>query len=88
MQLAKAENRNARLAMDKEQLEGSVDEMNKSLEQQRRDAQHLQRRVEQLTQQCHHNDKLLVRMEHQLVRSRTLIQELNITLRVSAPVWS
>ena len=78
MQIAKAENRNARLSMAKEQAVGDVHDLSKTLEQQRRDAEHLQRRLDQLQQQCRSNDKILTRREHHLLRTRNSIQQLEI----------
>ena len=81
IKIAKAENRNARLSMDKEQIDGDVYDQKKTLERQQRDVQEHQRRVEQVEHQCDQHEKLLAQKENQLVHYRTSVQELRLTLQ-------
>lgn len=83
MQIVKAENRNARLLMDTEQLRSEAEEQTKALEEQQRRVEQAQRRLQRVQQQSEQLDKLQASKERHLVGVKTTLHELRLTLLVS-----
>ena len=83
MQIFKAENRNARLLMNMEQLRNDAEEQSKTLDEQQRRVDQAQRRLLRLHHQSEQLDKLRASKDRHLVGAKTTLHELRLTLTVS-----